>query len=186
MTQPNPTRRDLLQLGAGGALLGLAAPALAQESRPVAVPEQGLVVYAVRHAEKQGGKDPGLTPEGAARAAALAFALRHVPLDGIYSTNTKRTRATVAPAAKAHGLEVQAYKPFDGSLAKRLGSGQGGRCVLVVGHSNTIPALVHRLGLTPPEKILSGYEDLFQVVAFGEQRLLQRLSYGGKSQAKGH
>ncbi|HBP23093.1 MAG TPA: histidine phosphatase family protein [Planctomycetes bacterium] len=185
MNTTRPTRRDLLQLSAGGALLGLTAPALAQESRPVAVPKQGLVVYAVRHAEKQGGDDPGLTAEGVARAAALAFALRHVPLDGVYSTDTKRTRATVAPAAEAHGLEVQTYAA-DGSLSKRLGSGQGGRCVLVVGHSNTIPALLQRLGLTPPEKILSGYEDLFQVVAFGEQRLLQRLSYGGKSQAKGH
>lgn len=182
----HPRRRDLLQLGASGALLSLSAPALAQESRPAAAPGEGLVVYAVRHAEKGPGEDPGLTAAGVARAAALTFALRRVPLDGVYSTDTQRTRATAAPAAKGHGLDVQTYEPFDGSLAKRLASGQGGRCVLVVGHSNTIPALLERLGSTPPEKLLSGYDDLFQVVAFGEQRLLQRLSYGGKSQAKGH
>jgi len=171
--------------------------AAAQDSRPVAGDAQGagsLVIYAVRHAEKGAGRDPDLTPEGATRAAALARVLQHVDLDHVYSTDTKRTRATGAPAAKAKGLEITSYKPFGSELPKLLASGEGGQTVLVVGHSNTVPALVKAFGLDPGVSVhpkygpvLDGYEDLYMIVATkGAKPLLQRLTYGAKSEAEGH
>lgn len=192
------TRRELLRAGLGaGALLSLPTLAQGQDSRPAALEAKGsgaLVIYAVRHAEKAGGRDPELTPEGALRAEALARVLQHVELDHVYSTDTKRTRATGAPAAKAKGLEITSYKPFGSALPKLLAGGEGGRTVLVVGHSNTVPALVKAFGLEPGVPVdprhgplLQGYEDLFMIVANpGSKPFLQRLTYGPKSEAKGH
>lgn len=183
------TRRELLRAGLGGAaiaslpLASLPLVASAQDSRPAAA-KAPLVLYAVRHAEKaDDGRDPELTAEGKARAEALARTLQHVKLDAVYSTDTQRTRSTAARAAAAHGIEIQSYAP--GGLAKAL-AGAGGT-VLVVGHSNTVPALLAAFGLDAGEKILSGYEDLFVAVAIpGQDALLQRLTYGAKSTAKGH
>jgi phosphohistidine phosphatase SixA len=192
------TRRELLRAGLGaGALLSIPALAAAQDSRPVAGDAKGagsLVIYAVRHAEKASGRDPELTPEGSQRAEALARVLQHVELDHVYSTDTKRTRATGAPVAKAKGLEISSYKPFGSGLPKLLAGGEGGRTVLVVGHSNTVPALVKAFGLEPGVPVhpkhgplLESYEDLFMIVATkGAKPFVQRLTYGAKSEAKGH
>jgi phosphohistidine phosphatase SixA len=106
-------------------------------------------VFLVRHAEKQlDSQDPDLTEAGRQRALALARALRSVPLDAIYSTDTHRTRQTAAPLAGARSLEVELYDKDDlGHLAMKL-RGAPGR-YLVVGHSNTTPELVSRLGGDP-------------------------------------
>lgn len=178
------TRRALLRAGLGGAALAsIPLAASAQDSRPAAA-QAPLVLYAVRHAEKgSDGRDPELTPEGKARAEALARLLTHVKLDAVYSTDTKRTRGTAAPAAAGHGVEIQSYAP--GRLAKALAA-QGGTA-LVVGHSNTVPALLKAFGLDAGEEILGGYEDLFVAFAIpGQAALLQRLTYGAKSTAQGH
>jgi phosphohistidine phosphatase SixA len=189
------TRRELLRAGLGaGALLTLPTLAAAQDSQPVASGAAGsLVIYAVRHAEKASGRDPDLTPEGTTRAAALARVLQHVDLDHVYSTDTKRTRATGAPTAKAKGLEITSYKP-SGELPKLLASGEGGQTVLVVGHSNTVPALVKAFGLEPGVSvhpkygpILESYEDLYMIVATkGAKPFVQRLTYGAKSEIESH
>ena len=101
----------------------------------------------VRHAEKvkDGSNDPILTPEGEARAHELMYILKHVELDAIYSTPYKRTQQTVLPTAKDKNLKIQNYKPGEkGFLEKVLNSHSGG-VVLIVGHSNTIPALANEL-----------------------------------------
>lgn len=194
------TRRELLRAGASaGALLGLPALALAQDSQPTkpVTPAKGtgsLVIYAVRHAEKAKGRDPELTGEGKTRADALARVLQHVAIDTVYSSDTKRTRATGAPTAAARSLEITSYKPMGSALPKLLASGKGGQTVLVVGHSNTVPALVKAFGLDPGVPVdprhgplLQGYEDLFMIVATpGAKPFVQRLTYGAESKAKGH
>jgi phosphohistidine phosphatase SixA len=178
-------RRQLLGAGAGLLVAGSAA---AQDSRPAKAPpaKAPLIVYLVRHAEKAkaGGRDPQLSEKGKTRATELARVLGHVPLDAIYSTNTTRTRTTAEPVAKAKGLKVRSYRP--GQLGAHLASGKGGRCVLVVGHSNTTPSLVRRLGGDYAVKILSGYDDLFLVVGHEGAGLLQHLSYGPPSTESGH
>jgi len=121
-----------------------------------AVPEpEGGVVYLVRHAEKvtDGGamvvedpKDPPLTVAGEARAAALAELLKEVGITQVWSTDYIRTRETAAPLAKALGLEVMLYNPSDlQGFAETLKARQN-ETALVVGHSNTTPALVEALG----------------------------------------
>ena len=66
----------------------------------------------VRHAEKvKGVKDPDLSKEGLERAKSLAYLLKDVKVDVIYSSDYKRTQQTALPVAKGQKLEVQSYDP---------------------------------------------------------------------------
>jgi 2,3-bisphosphoglycerate-dependent phosphoglycerate mutase len=101
----------------------------------------------VRHAEKMadGSKDPELSEAGKKRAEALAVLLAQTKLDAIYSTKFKRTEMTATPLAKALSLPIQNYdgakmEEIDAILQKHAGG-----TVLVVGHSNTTPAIVNYL-----------------------------------------
>jgi broad specificity phosphatase PhoE len=103
----------------------------------------------VRHAEKAGDdpRDPSLSEAGAARAQALARWLADAPLRAVYATGYRRTQQTARPSADAHGLAVT---PYDASLpagafAARLRTTHRRGTVLVVGHSNTAPALAAAL-----------------------------------------
>jgi len=121
--------------------LGMSASVLASCSRNPP-PAQ---IYLVRHAEKQTGTDPSLTPAGAARAQALSNLLSSKNIEAIYSTDYARTQETAAPLAKRLGLNVISYDPSDlRKLATYLQV--EGQNALVVGHSNTTPALVTALG----------------------------------------
>jgi broad specificity phosphatase PhoE len=101
----------------------------------------------VRHAEKAGSAfaDPPLTPAGTERAEELAYILKHVPLDAIFSTPFVRTKLTVQPTAKETGLEVKLYKPNDENFLEKVLQEFSGGTVLIVGHSNTIPRLANQL-----------------------------------------
>jgi broad specificity phosphatase PhoE len=112
------------------------------------------VVVIVRHAEKatDDPRDPTLSAEGQARAEALAATLAGAGLDAAYATQYRRTRLTAGPAAAAAGIEVQ-VRPIDATtmptyeadLVRDLRALPPGSTALVVGHSNTVPALVEAL-----------------------------------------
>lgn len=139
----------LLPPGAACAAGGAAGEdtAGARTSEPMLV---GGTIFLARHAETEGGDgdDRWLGDPGRARAEALADALEGAGIQRIYSTDYRRTRETAAPIAGRLGLEVEIYDPSDlAGFAERLKS--LGRTVLVVGHSNTTPALVEHLGGAP-------------------------------------
>jgi len=111
------------------------------------------VVVLVRHAEKMSGmSDPPLSEAGEARAVALAKALKGMRIDHIISTGYKRTLSTAAPVARAFGLEPAILGVDSGfmshiqSVAEAVRARPDGETILVVGHSNTIPAIVGELG----------------------------------------
>jgi len=125
--------------------LAFAFAALFAGSAAAADAPPPLWVVLVRHAEKDAGPDPLLLPTGAARAEALAAVLREAPLQAVYSTDTRRTRATAAPTAAGHGLPVTIYTPESSAdLAAKLRASGG--AYLIVGHSDTVPAFVATLG----------------------------------------
>lgn len=115
--------------------------------------EPNLVVV-VRHANKgtEPANDPSLSPAGQQRAAALAAALESAHITSIITTPYRRTRETALPLARRLGLQPQVVAPRAGETPEahvaevaalvRKQTGQ----VLVVGHSNTVPALVQALG----------------------------------------
>lgn len=110
--------------------------------------DAGPTFLLVRHAEKASDdpRDPSLTPAGEARAQRLAAELRTAPLVAVYSTDTRRTRATAAPVARAHGLAVTSYDSrASEAFARELRTRHVRGLVLVVGHSNTAPALAAAL-----------------------------------------
>ncbi len=124
------------------------------DSSTVPIPHYGdtswIIFYCVRHAEKKkdAGDNPGLTPEGEARAKRLGQILKDVPLDKACSTNFKRTVQTAElarkempkpPAAEAFPPDFQ-----DTWLEETLRAGPG-KQYLVAGHTNTIPKLLNTL-----------------------------------------
>lgn len=149
--------------------------------------QQGSVIFLVRHAETIGERamdpsDPPLSEAGEARAAALARVLADVGLTSIHSTDLQRTRSTGAPLAAATGLDVELYEPFDdeamGALIERLRA-DGGRH-LIVGHSNTTPAVVEALGGDPVSPIGENEYDRLYVVTVtpGGEVVSTLLRYG--------
>lgn len=132
------------------ALLGACASSPVERGGGAAPEAHHAVTFVlVRHAEKidDGSRDPPLSTTGQARAQALAAMLRDAPLRAIYATAYRRTQATAAPSANAHSLPVTTYEARLGAseFALRLRRDHGDGTVLVVGHSNTIPALAAAL-----------------------------------------
>ena len=78
------------------------------------IKENLTTLILVRHAEKvpDNSSDPVLTDKGKKRAQELAYILAHIPIDLIYSTPYKRTKATVAPVAKNKNLTLNSYIPM--------------------------------------------------------------------------
>ncbi|MGQ0428903.1 MAG: phosphoglycerate mutase family protein [Gammaproteobacteria bacterium] len=109
-------------------------------------------VFVMRHAEKAAvpGDDPPLSPAGEARALALALQFGRGPresgLDCIIVSEFKRTQDTVRPLANRLGVPVIVVPAGQSERAaeRALTEYRGGR-VLIVGHSNTVPALVEEL-----------------------------------------
>ncbi len=129
------------------------------------------IFYLVRHAEKEGGKDPSLTDDGMIRAKKLGKMLEDVKLSTIFSTNYKRTIYTAAPTAELQKMEVDSYNPKKQSeFLDPLLSRQGEK-FLIVGHSNSIPNL---LNLFQSKKVYdhideSVYDNLFIVLYKSEE-----------------
>jgi len=109
-------------------------------------------VIVIRHAEKEAGNlvDPQLSAAGEARAALLErmFGDAKGPgrLDAIYSSPALRNRLTAAPLAAQLGI-APIVAPADdakGLVRRVLREHSGGR-VLIIGHVNTVPAIVSEL-----------------------------------------
>ncbi|MEO6119500.1 MAG: phosphoglycerate mutase family protein [Terriglobales bacterium] len=104
-------------------------------------------IYIVRHAEKASASgDTPLSEAGIKRAACLTTTLADANIQSIYTTEYKRTKETAAPTATKTGVTATVINGAEmDKLIKTLQS-ETGRNVLVVGHSNTVPQIVARLG----------------------------------------
>lgn len=104
--------------------------------------------YFIRHAEKDRSdtqdKNPHLTEIGHKRAQQWNEIFKHINFDAIYSTDFYRTRETVMPLVKKNSLELSIYDPNTLNMTS-LKKDHYGKNILVVGHSNTTPALVNKL-----------------------------------------
>jgi broad specificity phosphatase PhoE len=177
------TSRFLLSVALIGAVF--AVPAAAQTP---------TMVYLVRHAEKaaQPASDPALTPDGQLRARALADVLAHAGVGAIITTQFARTRLTAAPLAERLGLSPEAVGVATGVAGNPQAQADAmrahvasvvaavrkhaGSAVLVVGHSNTIPAIVAALGGPTFADLCDGdYDQLFilELPATGTPRLVR-------------
>ncbi len=136
-------------------------------------------IFVVRHAEKADPSNPDtpLSPAGEARAIALAEVLANKGVKAVFATEFIRTQQTAQPAARAAGVDVVIMKNADRPLllerAKALAPGSS---VLIVGHSNTVPAIVQELSGEPVDGINENeYDNLYEIVveADGRKRLVR-------------
>lgn len=155
---------------------------------PVAAEETLLLL--ARHAEKQSDSgNPDLTARGLARAEALADIALQWNVGGVYSTDLCRTAQTAQPTAARLGMPIvvqatgssaaglEGCDPEISSPAFFLDpkindtpdllswilDQHAGGAVLIVGHSNTVPHMLKRLGVGDFAIADDEYDRLFMV-----------------------
>jgi 2,3-bisphosphoglycerate-dependent phosphoglycerate mutase len=118
---------------------------------------QDRTIVLVRHVEKDSSptadktdpeldkNDPELSEEGRQRAERLAKLVKRYKPHEIFSTPFKRTKGTVEPIAKRRKKEIQTYDPAKPAdlVQKIMDPSSKTVHYLIVGHSNTIPALAN-------------------------------------------
>ena len=129
---------------------------------------QPTTVIVVRHAEKQNpsplpDNQVPLTAAGQARAATLAQVLAREGVTKIYVTEKLRTQQTAQPLATLRGITPQQIPAANtDQLVTELRSfGNRGRVIVVVGHSDTVPAIVNKLGGGTVTIAASEFDNLF-------------------------
>ncbi|WP_298366922.1 histidine phosphatase family protein [uncultured Lutibacter sp.] len=104
--------------------------------------------YFIRHAEKvtkdKTNNNPELSKKGNKRAKEWSEIFENIKFDAIYSTNYFRTLQTAQPTARKNNLEIQFYNPRE-LVSPDFQVKTKGKTILVVGHSNTTPAIVNKI-----------------------------------------
>lgn len=128
------------------------------------------LIFVVRHGERADAgmtqqADPPLSSAGQARAQKLMTMLADAGITAIVTTELVRTQQTAQPLAAKLGLtpEVVQHDNVQGVVAT-LKITHATDVVLVVGHSDTIPAILKAYGkadVTIPD---NEYDDLFVIV----------------------
>ena len=144
---------------------------------------QSTTVILVRHAEKvDDSTDPALSEAGRLRALALADALADAGVTAILTTQYERTRMTAAPLGERIGIEpvvvTASGRTHAADVAARVREHADG-IVVVVGHSNTVGAIIHALGGPDVGNIADGeYDNLFVLTIDALEARLIRSRYG--------
>jgi 2,3-bisphosphoglycerate-dependent phosphoglycerate mutase len=145
-------------------------------------------VIFVRHAEKLQvkGSDPELSEAGRQRAAELARQLVDADvvagIDAIYSTPYRRTEETAQPLASALNVPISSYDAANTeTIIDEIVKQHKGKIVLVVGHRNTVPAMIGNMGASKkvPDIDENEYDNIYIVSIpwFGKTKTI-RLRYG--------
>ena len=144
---------------------------------PAAASAQQSIII-VRHAERQIGEgDDSLSDAGRQRAERLALMLRDAGITHVFVSDLRRTLETAQPLAKIRNLSpTRMAIPAQGRgkitaselqvRATMLAISKLPRTavVLVVGHSNTVPMFLTRLGYGPSLRIPdTEFDNLFVV-----------------------
>ena len=130
---------------------------------PAVMANERYTWYFVRHAEKGPEKtDPELSAIGQQRAEQLAKLLIDSDLAAIYSTPYKRTQQTAQPLAQQLDIKVESYAARASEQLLELLQ-QRQQNSLIVGHSNTIPALVRLAGGHAEDLTEQHYGDMFVI-----------------------
>ena len=119
--------------------------------------ESQQAIFLVRHGETvapKGSDARPLSEAGQRRAALLAMLLKDAGIKAIFTSNLERTIKTAEPLAQALGIAAKPlaqlntqFKQSDVDVfVEFLRTEHRGDIVLLVGHSNTVPALLKALG----------------------------------------
>lgn len=151
-------------------LLSLAACA-----RPAPSPPD---IYVMRHLHTPAGAtDPDLTSEGQAAAIRLATFFKRERPAVIYVSKPKRAQQSAGPLASRLGLTPNIYDPADTPALIAAVTNEK-RIVLIVGHSNTVPDIIARLGGQRPTPLVhADFGDIWKID--GRTRATERMKITG-------
>jgi phosphohistidine phosphatase SixA len=144
-------------------------------------------IYLVRHAEKEKGDDPELTEIGKQRAGDLMRTLKSKKLQRIYVTQYRRTQMTSDSTRIQLGVDTVHYladTTGNDLLEKIKAHNDVGKSILVIGHSNTIPVVIKKLGVH--NQAISAipdneFDNLFVVKITKGKAVLKVKKYGAQS-----
>ncbi|MEO5578433.1 MAG: phosphoglycerate mutase family protein [Sphingomicrobium sp.] len=121
-------------------------------------------IYVVHHLHTPAGAtDPDLTGEGQRVALLLVKWFKRDRPAVIYVSSTKRAQQTAAPLARSLNITPKIYNPADTPALIAAVSAET-RIVLVVGHSNTVPDIVQRLGGQRPAPLVhEDFGDIWRI-----------------------
>ena len=143
---------------------------------PCVATAQPSLVILVRHAERDTAppRDPVLTAAGVARATALHRALAGAGIGSVITTQLQRTQLTAKPLTDSLRLTpivVPASSPVAAhaeAVAAAVRARPKGEVVLVVGHSNTIPAIIGALGGPRLPDLCDSQYSMLYMLEFGQ------------------
>lgn len=133
--------------------------------------------YVMRHLENNDGVGHAarLSGEGAANAQLLAHWFTRHPPAAIYVSTTQLALDTAAPLAIELGIYPKLYDPKD-SAALIEAVKEEARPVLIVGHRDTVPDIIERLGGEPPAPLQEGaFGDIWAIGATDQTVTRHRL-----------
>ena len=144
-------------------------------------------IYIVRHAEKQPGEDPFLTPEGNLRAGDLMRTLKNKRIKRIYVSQFKRTQQTADSMFLQAGIDTVQYVA-DVSCTDLFNTIEKNhdwnKHILIISHSNIMQKIILKLGVTnfPQQNIPANeFDNLYQVRFKNKQPLVNQSKYGKPS-----
>ena len=154
-----------------------------------------ITVYLIRHAERadEPRQDPPLTEKGILRSQELARMLSNANIKAIITSQFLRTKLTAEPLAKQTNVPVtsislsvnpsnprQISEQSTAEVANKILE-RSGESVLVVGHSNSIPDVIKKLGGdVSPAIDEKRFDDLFVVTVYAKGKAkVAHLKYGG-------
>ncbi|HVJ70956.1 MAG TPA: phosphoglycerate mutase family protein [Sphingomicrobium sp.] len=134
-------------------------------------------IYVMRHLHTPAGvSDPDLTAEGMKYAQAVSKSFEGDPPNVIYVSSTKRAQQTAAPLAERLKLTPRIYDPRDTPDLIASVSAETGT-VLIVGHSNTVPDIVEKLGGQRPADLThEDFGDIWHIA--GPEKTTTRVRLG--------
>jgi phosphohistidine phosphatase SixA len=148
-------------------------------------------IFIVRHAEKESGTDPGLTDAGKKRAGDLLQLLRYKGIQRIYTSQFKRTQMTGDSLRLQLNIDTVHYAADttgDDIYSKILSKGDGGKHILIIGHSNTVLKIIRKLGAVnfPAGNIPDEQFNNLYIITFKKGRAVVRaITYGSPSAGGG-
>lgn len=111
-------------------------------------------IYLIRHADYDGGTDDPLNAKGLYRAQQLGMIMDHANLAAVFHTVLRRSIDTAAKLSCSNKIQYSSSQ----LLVDQIKSNYGGKNVLIVGHSNTIPEILNLLVHASSNVVIGPYD----------------------------
>ena len=140
---------------------------------------KNATIILVRHAEKDTGNNPVLNAIGHSRSGYLLSALRDNDVKKIFVTQYRRTQQTADSLRlrmKVDTIHYNADATGEGLIKMLEKHRIKNQKILIIGHSNTIPVLIGRLGISKPVTLKDDEYDTIYLIKYvkGEPMLFMK------------